>query len=128
MKPEIETKWEKNVRMDPGRGLCEYELIRLENIRQREAMFAELNLDAAKVEALPRIERARDAPFKQPERKEKVVMVIPARASSRLAYGSVKEIVREIVQEIVNEIGRYDSESEPEVPRALETDEGTKFF
>ena len=49
-----------NVDINPG--LCEYELIRLENIRQREALFAQLNLDAAKVEASPRIERTLSAP------------------------------------------------------------------
>ena len=49
-----------NVDINPG--LCAYELIRLENIRQREALFAQLNLDAAKVEASPRIERALSAP------------------------------------------------------------------
>ena len=51
---------EKKVEINPG--LCEYELIRLENIRQREALFAQLNLDTAKVEASPRIERTVSAP------------------------------------------------------------------
>ena len=49
-----------NVDLNPG--LCEYELIRLENIRQREALFAQLDLDAAKVEASPRIQRTLSAP------------------------------------------------------------------
>ena len=33
--------------------LCEYELIRLENIRQREELFAELHLGDAKADATP---------------------------------------------------------------------------
>ena len=57
---DLELKEAKNSVINPG--LCEYELIRLENIRQREALFAELNLNAAKVEASPRIERTVSAP------------------------------------------------------------------
>jgi len=94
VKPEIKVKEEKKyVKTNPG--LSEYELIRLENIRQREALFAELNLDAAKVEASPRIERTVSAPSRrglQSEKKEKEVL--PRRASTRLAGGSVKEIER----------------------------------
>ena len=61
VKPEIKVKEEKKyVKTNPG--LSEYELIRLGNMRQREALFAELNLDAAKVEASPRIERTVSAP------------------------------------------------------------------
>merc|ERR1712156_1101989 len=93
VKPEIKVKEEKYVKTNPG--LSEYELIRLENIRQREALFAELNLDAAKVEASPRIERTVSAPSRrglQSEKKEKEVL--PRRASTRLAGGSVKEIER----------------------------------
>ena len=57
---EVAKQEEKNVKTSPS--LCEYELIRLENIRQREALFAQLDLDAAKVEASPRIERTVSAP------------------------------------------------------------------
>merc|ERR1712156_1213569 len=92
VKPEIKVK-EEYVKTNPG--LSEYELIRLENIRQREALFSELNLDAAKVEASPRIERTVSAPSRrglQSEKKEKEVL--PRRASTRLAGGSVKEIER----------------------------------
>ena len=61
VKPEIKVKEEKKyVKTNPG--LSEYELIRLGNMRQREALFADLNLDAAKVEASPRIERTVSAP------------------------------------------------------------------
>jgi len=94
VKPEIKVKEEKKyVKTNPG--LSEYELIRLENIRQREALFAELNLDAAKVEASPRFERTVSAPSRrglQSEKREKEVL--PRRASTRLAGGSVKEIER----------------------------------
>ena len=119
VKPEIKVEEEKKyVKTNPG--LSEYELIRLENIRQREALFAELNLDAAKVEASPRIERTVSAPSRyvmvlcglcsyyllkcqrnpplpfrrglQSEKKEKEVL--PRRASTRLTGGSVKEIER----------------------------------
>ena len=119
VKPEIKVKEEKKyVKTNPG--LSEYELIRLENMRQREALFADLNLDAAKVEASPRIERTVSAPSRyvmvlcslcsyyllkcqktpplpfrrglQSEKKEKEVL--PRRASTRLAGGSVKEIER----------------------------------
>merc|ERR1719278_430037 len=84
-----------NVDLNPG--LCEYELIRLENIRQREALFAQLDLDAAKVEASPKIQRTLSAPAPsrrglQTEKREKEVL--PRRASTRLAGGSVKEIER----------------------------------
>ena len=57
---EVAKQEEKIVKTNPS--LCEYELIRLENIRQREALFAQLDLDAAKVEASPRIERTVSAP------------------------------------------------------------------
>merc|ERR1719234_1877116 len=96
MKQEEDTvteQEEKNVKTNPS--LCEYELIRLENIRQREVLFAQLNLDAAKVEASPRIERTVSAPSRrglQTEKREKEVL--PRRASTRLAGGTVKEIER----------------------------------
>jgi len=94
VKPEIKVKEEKKY-VNTNPGLSEYELIRLENIRQREALFAELNLDAAKVEASPRIERTVSAPSRrglQSEKKEKEVL--PRRASTRLTGGSVTEIER----------------------------------
>ena len=124
MKQELDEEEEKNVKSNLG-GLCEYELIRLENIRQREALFAELNLDAAKVEARPRIERRTGASSKgvlQTEKREKEVL--PTRASSRLACGSVKEIVNEIVEEIIKEVGKCDPVQETEVQRAPETGGG----
>jgi len=100
-----------NVDLNPG--LCEYELIRLENIRQREALFAQLDLDAAKVEASPRIQRTLSAPAPsrrglQTEKREKEVL--PRRASTRLAGGSVKEIER------------YNPVPEPELRRSPEFD------
>jgi len=98
---------EKNVEINAG--LCEYELIRLENIRQREALFAQLNLDSAKVEASPRIARTVSAPSRrglQTEKREKEVL--PRRASTRLAGG------------LVNEIERYNPVPEPEVRRSPE--------
>ena len=118
VKPEIKVKEEKKyVKTNPG--LSEYELIRLENIRQREALFAELNLDAAKVEASPRIERTVSAPsryvmvlcslcsyyllkcqrnpplpFRRGLQSGKKEEVLPRRASTILAGGSVKEMER----------------------------------
>ena len=107
-KEEIEAKKEKTEEMNPG--LCEYELIRLENIRQREALFAELNLDAAKVEASSRIEKTTGAPpgrVRQTEKREKEVL--PMRVSSRLAIRVMK---------------RCNPVPKPEVQRTLETDGG----
>ena len=81
-KEDIEAKKKEKT----NHGLCEYELIRLENIRQREALFAELNLDAAKVEASSMIEKTTGAPprrVRQLEKKE--TEVLPTRASTRLA-------------------------------------------
>ena len=107
-KEEIEAKKEKTEEMNPG--LCEYELIRLENIRQREALFAELNLDAAKVEASSRIEKTTSAPprrVRQLEKREKEVR--PTRVSTRLAIRVMKGC---------NPVPK------PEVQRTRETDEG----
>jgi len=104
---EVAKQEEKIVKTNPS--LCEYELIRLENIRQREALFAQLDLDAAKVEASPRIERTVSAPSRrglQTAKREKEVL--PRRASTRLAGGAVKEIER------------YNPVPEPEVRRTPE--------
>ena len=72
-------------------GLCEYEMIRLENIRQREAMFAKLNLEEAKVEALSSIRRkAGVASERILQKVKKENGNVPRRASLRLAGSSVQ--------------------------------------
>jgi len=95
---EKEVKEEMNDQEDPGMvGLCEYEKIRLRNIRQREALFAELALQEAKEEAreTPRA-RAPGASDKRSSRREKVEKdpTEPVRKSLRLAGGKVPEIKR----------------------------------
>jgi len=78
-------------------GLCEYEKIRLRNIREREAMFEELKINEAKSDASLSVTPAlnRQAPSRRglvSERKEKEVL--PARKSARLRGGKVAEIER----------------------------------
>jgi len=94
--------------------LCEYEKIRHENIRQREAMFAELDFEEAKMGVTPEIQRSATGPSKrglQPVKKEKEVL--PRRQSSRLAGGKVPEIERFVPM------------ADPEVPEAPEIPERT---
>eukprot|EP00090_Calanus_glacialis_P002643 TRINITY_DN11976_c0_g1_i1.p1 TRINITY_DN11976_c0_g1~~TRINITY_DN11976_c0_g1_i1.p1 ORF type:complete len:647 (-),score=230.67 TRINITY_DN11976_c0_g1_i1:29-1969(-) len=78
-------------------GLCEYEKIRLRNIRERQAMFAELQISEAKSDfsQLFTPTQNRQAPSKRglaSEKKEKVIL--PPRKSSRLSGGKVPEIDR----------------------------------
>ena len=114
---EKEVKEEMNDQEDPGMvGLCEYEKIRLRNIRQREALFAELalqvhttinsvivhqshlhNTQEAKEEARETPSaRAPGAYDKRSSRREKVEKdpTEPVRKSLRLAGGKVPEIKR----------------------------------
>ena len=91
-------------------GLCEYEMIRLENIRQREALFAKLNLEEAKVEALSSIRRkAGDASKRVLQKVNKDQGNVPRRASLRLAGSSVQP-------------KRCQSSTEPKVQRDPEPD------
>jgi hypothetical protein len=80
------------------RGLCEYERIRLRNIRQREALFAELELQDAKEEAREAAgvaEPARREPRPRGPRQEADEGAAePVRKSLRLAGGKVPEIQR----------------------------------
>jgi len=96
-----EVKEEMNDEEDSSMvGLCEYEKIRLRNIRQREALFAELALQEAKEEARDASGvRAPGASDKRSSRREKVEKVEkdptePVRKSLRLAGGKVPEIKR----------------------------------
>jgi len=90
-------------------GMCEYEKVRLRNIRQREALFRELALQEAKeeareasgVQAAPRVARARVKKEKDPEwerteedEDEEEEEREPVRKSLRLAGGKVPEIKR----------------------------------
>lgn len=45
---EEEKQEEEQEKQEPNDGLCEYERIRLANIRQREKLFAELEFGEAK--------------------------------------------------------------------------------
>jgi len=93
-----EVKEEMNVEEDSGMvGLCEYEKIRLRNIRQREALFAELALQEAKEEARDALGvGASVASDRRSSRREKVEKdpTEPVRKSLRLAGGKVPEIKR----------------------------------
>merc|ERR1712123_407692 len=79
-------------------GLCEYEKIRLRNIREREALFNELNISEAKSELkhlLNITTKNRQGPSKRgiaSIKKEKEIL--PPRKSSRLRGGKVAEIDR----------------------------------
>ena len=78
-------------------GLCEYERIRLLNIREREAMFLELGLTDAKTDILPvsKPGRNKSAPSSRGlQSKKKVKEVLPRRSSARIAGGKVAEIER----------------------------------
>jgi len=87
---------------DPGMvGLCEYEKIRLRNIRQREALFAELALQEAKEEAREAtgVTASGASGKRSSSRREKVEKLEkdptePVRKSLRLAGGKVPEIKR----------------------------------
>ena len=60
--------------------LCEYEKIRLANIREREALFLELNISEAKEDLLPLNQKK-----KPPQKRKKKVHVAPTRSSLRLS-------------------------------------------
>lgn len=70
-------------------GLCEYEKIRLNNIREREALFAELAIKESKAELTP--SQPKPAVKKEKVSKENCE---PARKSQRLSGGKVADIVR----------------------------------
>jgi len=82
-------------------GLCEYEKIRLKNIRERQAMFAELEINSAKSEytvvstPAPKSRNVSDrgivGDLKANRAKKEV---LPPRKSSRIAGGKVPEITR----------------------------------
>jgi len=103
---EEEEEYEEDAEMV---GLCEYEKIRLSNIRQREALFKELAIQDAKdearessgVQAAPRVARARVKKEKDPEwertegdEEDEEEEREPVRKSLRLAGGKVPEIKR----------------------------------
>jgi len=79
-------------------GLCEYEKIRLRNIREREALFAELNISEAKSDlsnmfttpTQNKLVPSNRGLASQPKKKE----VLPPRKSSRLSGAQVPEIQR----------------------------------
>merc|ERR1711892_1012111 len=79
-------------------GLCEYEKIRLRNIREREALFNELNISEANSELkhlLNITTKNKQGPSKRgiaSIKKEK--KILPPRKSSRLRGGKVAEIDR----------------------------------
>merc|ERR1712106_1182208 len=79
-------------------GLCEYEKIRLRNIREREALFNELNISEANSELkhlLNLTTKNKQGPSKRgiaSIKKEKEIL--PPRKSSRLRGGKVAEIDR----------------------------------
>ena len=78
-------------------GLCDYEIIRLQNIREREEMFRELRLTEAKAEVFPvsRPEGSKATPSSRGLQSEKKVREsLPRRSSARLAGGKVAEIER----------------------------------
>jgi len=88
---------EMNEEEDPEMvGLSEYEKIRLRNIRQREALFAELALQEAKEEArdasgVPGVSSKRASRSREKVEKDPTE---PVRKSLRLAGGKVPEIKR----------------------------------
>merc|ERR1719490_290402 len=99
-----EVKMEEEKKWDPLSGLSEYEKIRLENIRQREALFAELEFAEAKAAATPLRAAAssgtrpqRSAPSRRglqtPKREKEEELLLPRRQSTRLKEG-VYEIQR----------------------------------
>ena len=77
-------------------GLCEYERIRLQNIREREEMFKQLELNDAKSSAFPVTPlRNKSNPSSRGLQSEKKVKeVLPPRRSARVAGGKVPEIER----------------------------------
>jgi len=96
---KLEKQIEPDEEEDPEMvGLSEYEKIRLRNIRQREALFAELALQEAKEEASEAsgVVKSSTQAVKRSSRREKIDKdaTEPVRKSLRLAGGKVPEIKR----------------------------------
>merc|ERR1719334_178984 len=96
---KLEKQTEPDEEEDPEMvGLSEYEKIRLRNIRQREALFAELALQEAKEEASEAsgVVGSSTQAVKRSSRREKIEKDAsePVRKSLRLAGGKVPEIKR----------------------------------
>jgi len=96
---KLEKQIEPDEEEDPEMvGLSEYEKIRLRNIRQREALFAELALQEAKEEASEAsgVVGSSTQAVKRSSRREKIEKdaTEPVRKSLRLAGGKVPEIKR----------------------------------
>jgi len=79
-------------------GLCEYEKIRLRNIREREAMFEELKISEAKSDLsllfTPTTQNKQGPSKRGLASKKKEKEILPARKSSRISGGKVPEIQR----------------------------------
>merc|ERR1712142_639499 len=84
-------------------GLCEYEKIRLRNIRERQALFEELKISEAKSDLSQMFTptQIKQGPSKRglaSTKKEKEIL--PPRKSSRLSGGKVPEIQRYVAQKV----------------------------
>jgi len=90
--PDEENKL--NVKRDPMfDGLCEYEMIRMRNIMERQALFQSLDMEDAKLELTP--SRPKHVPSSRGLASvKKVTEVLPPRKSARLAGGLVPDIDR----------------------------------
>ena len=90
--PDEENKL--NVKQDPMfDGLCEYEMIRMRNIMERQALFQSLDMEDAKSELTP--SRPKHVPSSRGLASvKKVTEVLPPRKSARLAGGLVPDIDR----------------------------------
>jgi hypothetical protein len=90
-------------------GLCEYERIRLYNIRQRKALFTELAILDAKEEAAGVVEPTWQKPRRGPRRKADKGAAEPVRHSLRLAGGKVPEIqcFSYIIKYLINFNSKY---------------------
>ena len=79
-------------------GLCEYEKIRLRNIREREAMFEELKISEAKSDLgqmfTPASQNKQGPSKRGLASKKKEKEILPPRKSSRISGGLVPEIQR----------------------------------
>lgn len=91
--------------------LCEYERIRLENIREREEMFQQLELEDVKATTFQALTPARKSnPSSRGLQSEKKVReVLPPRRSARVAGGKVAEIERFVPLVEEPETERYPS-------------------
>ena len=79
-------------------GLCEYEKLRLSNIREREALFKELKISEAKSDvshAIPKAQISQGSSKRGLALQNKEKEILPLRKSSRLSDGRFpKEISR----------------------------------